>query len=179
MVVAVAGASGFVGSALCHELVAAGMHVLALGRSPVPARQEVQREAALRVSEPGITKVQADLFSLIQVERAIDGADIGIYLVHSMLPAARLTQGHFSDFDLLLADNFARAAQRKGLKRIIYVGGIIPDIREELLSKHLQSRLEVERVLGSTGLPVFVLRAGLIVGRGGSSLKIIINMVRR
>ncbi len=177
-VVAVAGASGFIGSALCRELVADGMHVLALGRSAASTQQESLNTGTM-ASGPGITKRQADLFSLLQVERAIDGADIGIYLVHSMLPSARLTQGNFSDLDVLLADNFARAAQRKGLKRIVYVAGIIPDIEEGLLSKHLQSRLEVERVLGSTGVPVFVLRAGLVVGPGGSSLKIIINLVRR
>ena len=154
--VAIAGAGGFVGAALTARLVADGVRVIALGRAaPAP-------------SGPGdamIERRQADLFSLLQVELALAGADVGVYLVHSMMPAAQLTQGRFDDLDIVLADNFARAARAQGLKRIVYLGGLIPTSRHDL-SRHLESRLEVERVLGSTGIPVTTLRAGLIVGPG-------------
>ncbi len=166
-IVAIAGAGGFVGQSLCQQLLAAGHHVIALGRSEAPPSAAI----------PLLSYRKADLFSLLQVEQALSGAETGVYLVHSMMPAARLTQGKFEDLDLVLADNFARAAKRQKLKRIVYLGGLIPENTE--LSRHLLSRCEVERVLASTGIPVVTLRAGLIVGPGGSSLQILVNLVRR
>ena len=65
---------------------------------------------------------QVDLYSISSTTEALSGADIGIYLVHSMMPSTRLNQGEFEDTDILLADNFSRAAQDCKLKQIIYVG---------------------------------------------------------
>jgi hypothetical protein len=117
------------------------------------------------------------LFSLLQIEDALTGADLAIYLVHSMLPTAKLTQGSFADSDLLLADNFARAAKKCNVKRVLYLGGLIPE--HENLSRHLQSRLEVEQALASQGVPVTTLRSGLILGARGSSFQILYLLVRR
>lgn len=163
MKVAIAGASGFIGRQLVDALKQKH-NVVAL------SRQEPSAQTA------GVELRRCDLFSLLEVERALDGADVGVYLVHSMMPPNRLTQGSFDDLDLLLADNFARAAKLKGLQRIIYLGGLIP---KENLSRHLASRLEVERVLAAQGVPVVTLRAGLITGRGGSSFAIIEKLVYR
>lgn len=69
------------------------------------------------------------------------------------------------------------AAKRKGVKRIIYLSGIIPD--DNKLSEHLSSRLECEKILGSYGIPVSTLRAGPIVGPKGSSFPILYNLVKR
>lgn len=161
-VVVVAGASGFVGTALLPVL-ADHFDVTALSRSsiPVPA---------------GARWMQCDLFSMLQTERALIGADYAVYLVHSMLPS-RLTQARFEDMDFILADNFARSAARAGVKQIVYLGGIIPD--DAQLSRHLASRLEVERVLAARGVPVTSLRAGLIVGPEGSSFRIVAKLVQR
>ncbi|MCX6126130.1 MAG: NmrA family protein, partial [Proteobacteria bacterium] len=104
------------------------------------------------------------------------GADTAIYLVHSMMPHARLVQGKFEDFDVMIADNFARACKSVGVKRILYLGGIIPP---GALSQHLASRLEVEQVLGSYGINLAVVRAGLIVGPRGSSFAMMANLVKR
>jgi uncharacterized protein YbjT (DUF2867 family) len=121
---------------------------------------------------------RCDLFSLPQVREAMSGADYGIYMVHSMLPSSRLVQGNFRDMDLLLADNFIRAAEEAGIKRVIYL--VIPSgVKQDKLSPHLASRLEVEQVLRSRDLPVTVLRAGLIFGPGGSSAQMLLNLTRR
>ena len=160
--IVVAGASGFVGSALLPEL-SKHCDVVALSRSAT-------------TDSPGVRWQRCDLFSLLQTERALAGADYAIYLVHSMLPA-RLTQARFEDMDFILADNFARSAARAGLKQIVYLGGIIPD--DSQLSRHLASRLEVERVLAARGVPVTSLRAGLIVGPRGSSFRIVLRLVKR
>lgn len=160
--IAIAGASGFVGRALIKELQ--GKHrIIGLSRS-----RGGQRD--------GIEWRQCDLFSLKQTESALSGCDIAIYLVHSMLPAAKLTQGKFNDLDLMIADNFARAARKHKIQRIIYLGGLIP---EGKLSLHLQSRREVEDALGSYGVPCTTLRAGLIVGADGSSFNVMKRLVER
>jgi len=162
--VAVAGAGGFVGRALVPAL--AGLHdVIALGRENVP-------------ESGGVTWRACDLFDPAQAEAALAGADAAFYLVHSMVPSARLAQGHFADMDLLCADNFARAARAAGVQHIVYLGGLQP-ADGEALSAHLKSRLEVEQTLAAHGVPVTTLRAGMILGAGGSSFLILARLVKR
>lgn len=168
--VAIAGASGFVGTTLRHEHADTFAWV-ALTRSQV---------FSARGDEGATTWRQCDLFSLPQVEEALQGVDYAVYLVHSMLPSSRLVQGSFRDLDLLLADNFVRAAEAAGVRRIVYLGGLMPhDKSADELSAHLASRAEVEQVLQSRGVPVVILRAGLIMGPGGSSTRMLLNLVRR
>ena len=162
--VIVAGATGFLGSAI-GEALGHQHHLIALSRS---RRAPPEGYQSLRT---------VDLFSRRDTGAALAGADMAIYLVHSMMPAARLVQAHFRDLDLLCADNFARAAAAHGVRHIIYVSGLIPAV--EQLSAHLESRLEVERVLGQYGVPVTALRAGLVVGANGSSFQILTRLVRR
>ena len=184
--VAVAGATGFVGTAV-RAALAADYHIVGLTRSATAAAQAGDVEAAKTEDDaeaavvplPGETEWRScDLFSLLQIEKALAGVDIAVYLVHSMLPSARLTQGTFEDLDLLLADTFARGAAAAGVKQIVYLGGLLPDDRSDL-SAHLRSRHEVEKALGGYGVPVTALRAGLVIGPGGSSLRIMVNLVRR
>jgi uncharacterized protein YbjT (DUF2867 family) len=165
--VAIAGVSGFVGRALADAL-ASRFHVVGIGRG---ARATSASVAEWR---------RCDLFSLKDAEAALAGVDVAVYLVHSMMPSATLTQGSFEDFDVLAADNFARAAARAGVRQIVYLGGLIPALGDGAsLSRHLSSRLEVERVLGAHGTPVMALRAGLVVGRDGSSFEMLKRLVQR
>jgi uncharacterized protein YbjT (DUF2867 family) len=160
--VAIAGASGFVGKKLIKRL-SQTHEVIALGRSTG--------------SEASAEWRKTDLFSAGSTRRALEGVDVAVYLVHSMMPSSRLFQGSFHDSDLLLADNFARACAHNGVKRIIYLGGLLPT--QGYVSPHLQSRREVEEVLSETQIPVTVLRAGMIVGPGGSSFEILRALVRK
>jgi uncharacterized protein YbjT (DUF2867 family) len=163
MTIAVAGASGFIGRALCERL-AEEHSVIALSRTASP-------------SAGGIERRRCDLFSLLDCEDALAGADVAVYLVHSMMPSARLTQASFGDMDLILADNFARAAKRVGVRQIVYLGGIVPET--EALSPHLASRVEVEHALAAHGVPVTTLRASLVIGPEGSSFRILQRLVER
>jgi uncharacterized protein YbjT (DUF2867 family) len=169
MRIAVAGATGFVGRRLLPRL--AEKHaVIGLGR---------RTAATAAPGDPtGIRWRRCDLFSLRETEQALEGVDAAVYLVHSMQPSARLTQARFEDVDLLLADNFGRAAASQGVRRIVYLGGLVPD-EAGGLSTHLASRLEVEDALGAHGVPVTAVRAGLVVGPGGSSLHILTRLVGR
>ena len=160
----IAGASGFVGRALA-PLLAERFHVVGLSRSD-------------RAGGDGFAEYRkCDLFSLRQAEHALEGAQYAVYLVHNMMPSAKLTQGDFADLDLVCADNFARAAARAGVRQIVFLGGLCPSVGS--LSKHLKSRVEVEQVLASHGVPVTTLRAGLILGSGGSSFQIMARLVQR
>jgi len=164
--IAIAGASGFVGRALLRALAPA-REVIALTRS-----------VAGQPPAPGVEWRACDLFDLQDAERALAGAELAVYLVHSMMPPARLTQARFDDLDLICADNFARAAAASGVRHIVYLGGLLPATGEPL-SRHLESRLEVERALGSHGVPVTTLRAGLVIGAGGSSFEMMARLVGR
>ncbi len=168
--IAIAGATGFVGSALIQSL-AQNHEVIALTRGAIaPDSNEAN-------SRNSVTWRRCDLFSLLQTEQALQGADYAIYLVHSMLPSAELSQGSFQDWDLLAADNFARACAKNDIKQIIYLGGIIP--RDAKLSPHLESRLEVEKVLGASSVPLTAFRAAIVIGPGSSSLAIMERLVQR
>ena len=167
--VAVSGASGFVGTHLRTQL-ADVYEFRALSRSA----NVVERNT----SESSTQWCQCDLYSLPKVTEALRGCEYAFYLVHSMAPSSRLMQGNFEDTDLLLADNFIRAAEAVGVKHVIYLSGLLPSEKDDL-SPHLRSRCEVEQVLRSRSVSVTVLRAGLIFGPGGSSFSMLINLVRR
>jgi len=168
-VIALTGASGFVGAHL-RERLQSRFRLRALTRS--------SGVIATNASDESTTWRQCDLYSLPKLTDALQGCDIGIYLVHSMAPSSRLMQGNFEDTDLLLADNFVRAAEAAGVKHVIYLSGLMPTASEHL-SPHLRSRQEVEEVLRSRSIAITVLRAGLIFGPGGSSFQILVNLVRR
>ncbi len=168
MRVAIAGASGFVGTALAPEL-AARHEVVALTRSPA--------RAALPSSVPGLSWRHCDLFSAPAVDEALAEVDAAVYLVHSLAPSSRLTQAQPRDMDLVLADNFARAAAANGVRHIVFVSGVMP--RSFRFSPLLWSRREMEMVLGSHGTPVTALRASLVVGPGGTGPDLLLDLVRR
>lgn len=163
--IAIAGASGFVGSALCRSLCD-DYEIRALSRS--------ERGPG----DPWEWCV-CNLYSISDCERALRECDVAIYLVHSMSMPSPLSQASFEDLDLILADNFARAASSSGVSHIIYLSGLIDEGSGRAPSQHLASRLEVERTLEAWGSAVTTLRAGLVVGPGGSSLKILTSLVRR
>ena len=156
MRVAVAGASGFVGRRLCTALESAGHDVVALTREPS--------------SYVGSgTPVLADVHEPDTLARALAGTDAAYYLVHS------LDREDFERADAGAARAFGLAAADAGIGRIVYLGGLGDD-RDDL-SAHLRSRREVEGLLGSGGVPVTVLRAGIVVGHGGISWELTRQLV--
>lgn len=164
--VLIAGASGFIGRALIDQLLKNdSVEIVALSRRSKTS------------DHPRLTWKRCDLFSLKDIAEAMEGCESAYYLVHSMLPSASLSQGTFYDFDLIMADNFVRAARFHKLSHIIYLGGMIPE--GEDLSWHLRSRFEVEETLRHSGIPTTALRAGLIIGPGGSSFTILKRLIER
>jgi uncharacterized protein YbjT (DUF2867 family) len=153
----VTGATGFVGRHLVPALLAAGHEVDAMTRRPES------------YDGPG-EAVGADVSNRASLERALAGADIAYYLVHS------LADPEFERKDADAARSFAEAAAVAGVRQIIYLGGLGAD--DEHLSSHLRSRREVETLLAAAGVPVTVLRAAIVVGDGGISWEITRQLVK-
>ncbi len=154
--VLVTGASGFVGSRLCTELLAAGHRVRAMTRRP---------EEYDGAGDP----VAGDVDDPASLRAALDAIDVAYYLVHS------LGDDDFERRDADAARNFGAAAAGAGVERIVYLGGLGDD--DGTLSAHLRSRREVEALLGTGGVPVTVLRAAIVVGHGGISWEITRQLV--
>jgi uncharacterized protein YbjT (DUF2867 family) len=154
--VLVAGASGFVGRQLCAALEEAGHDVRAMTRRPKAYRGAGQ-------------PVFGDVHEAGTLTAAMEGCRAAYYLVHS------LDSRDFARLDAAAARAFGEAAAQAGLEQIVYLGGLGNDA--DALSEHLRSRREVEGLLGSAGVPVTVLRAGIIVGSGGISWEITRQLV--
>src|SRR6185312_11031240 len=146
--VLVTGASGFIGSHLTGALAAAGHEVRAMTRHP-----ERYRGAG--------SPVPGDVADPDSLDEALAGTDAAYYLVHS------LGSDDFEQRDAQAARNFAAAAGRAGLERLVYLGGLGAEDGE--LSPHLRSRRTVERLLAAGPVPVTVLRAAVVIGHGSIS----------
>ena len=155
--VLVTGATGFIGRRLVPALLDAGHDVRAMTRRPET------------YDGPG-DAVGADVMDPDSLAPALDGADVAIYLVHS------LDDPDFERKDAEAARNFSAAAAEAGLRQIVYMGGLGDDDQD--LSAHLRSRREVEGLLGTDGVPVTVLRAAIVVGHGGISWEITRQLVK-
>jgi uncharacterized protein YbjT (DUF2867 family) len=161
--VLVIGATGYVGRRLVGELVAAGLRVRCLARTPEkldaePWRGDVE---VLRgdVTEPG------------SLGAAFTGIDVVYYLVHSIGAGAR-----WEARDREAARNTAQAAATAGVRQLVYLGGLGDDAARTL-SPHLASRHEVGRVLASGPVPVTELRAAVVIGSGSASFEMLRHLV--
>ena len=155
--VLVTGATGFVGRRLVPVLVERGLDVRAMTRRPES------------YDGPG-TPVAGDVHDPESLEAALEGADVAVYLVHS------LDDDDFERKDAEAASSFGKAAAAAGVSQIVYLGGLGDE--DDDLSPHLRSRREVEGKLSEAGVPVTVLRAAIVVGAGGISWEITRQLVK-
>ncbi len=153
----VTGATGHVGGRLAGALVERGERVRALTRDDYDG--SAQEVAAGDVSD-------ADA-----MRRALDGIDVAFYLVHALG-----TSGSVADEDRAAAETFAAAAGAQGVRRIVYLGGIVHEDDE---SEHLASRREVGEILRPGAVPTIEFRASIVVGDGSASFELIRDLVEQ
>jgi len=160
----VTGATGYVGGQLVPRLLERGYRVRCL-----------VREAA-RVEGRGWKRMEVaigDVLNYRTLLPALEGVDTAYYLVHAMGGG----EEGFEARDLYAAQNFGRAAQEAGVRRIIYLGGLGRD--EDELSPHLRSRHEVGEQLRSWQVAVTEFRAGVIIGAGSVSFDLVRYLTER
>ncbi|QEC47470.1 NAD-dependent epimerase/dehydratase family protein [Baekduia soli] len=166
MTVLVTGASGYVGAALVPRLQRAGMDVRAFARDP-------GRVAAAGVT--GVPVVVGDAVSGAGLAEALDGVEVAYFLIHSMEAAAG--GGGFEARDRVAAARFAAAARAAGVRRVVYLGGLVPT--QGPASAHLASRLEVERTLLQAAPEALALRASIVIGARSRSFRFLVRLVER
>jgi uncharacterized protein YbjT (DUF2867 family) len=157
----ITGATGFVGGHLVERL-----------RADTPLRVLVRDAGRLRDPD-GLDVVEGDLGDPEALSRALDGCRGAYYLVHSMEPG---DGGQYAQRDHDLAEGFARAAGEAGVQRIAYLGGVESSGSG---SEHLDSRHDVERVLGEGPAELVGLRASMVVGAESDSFRTLAQIVDR
>jgi uncharacterized protein YbjT (DUF2867 family)/uncharacterized protein YndB with AHSA1/START domain len=164
----VTGATGYVGGRLIPALLEAGFRVRAMARN--------MDKIGCRpwAANPLVEMVQGDVLDLDSLKRAAFGCWAAYYLVHSMIAQKE----KFAAADRQAAHNMVSAAADAGLKRIVYLGGLA-ETRRGPLSRHLQSRIEVAKILQAGPVPTTDLRTPMILGSGSASFEILRYLVER
>jgi uncharacterized protein YbjT (DUF2867 family) len=165
MRILVTGVSGYVGAALVPRLQAAGHDVRGFARAP-----ERVRAAGVELED----LVIGDAVSGAGLDRALDGVDAAYYLIHSMEGPAN---SGFPEHERRAAERFATAARAAGVRRIVYLGGLVP--QDARASRHLASRLAVEDALLAAADEPIALRASIVIGARSRSFRFLVRLIER
>lgn len=166
--IAIVGAAGSIAESLSREL-SKEYEVLAV----------TGIEARARAGDPeGRVHWQyCDLFSLTQMKRILAGSRYAIFMAHSGLPNSRFHQANCGDMDLLMAENFARAADAGSVEHIYCLRSLLPTggtVYEAQIRHH-----QIGDILGASKTPATVICSGLVVDPGSAIVRLVMNLVRR
>lgn len=165
MKILLTGANGYVGRRLLPELLSAGHEIVCCVR-------DKNRLGLDKVTLETITVWEVDFLDDVTFDQCPKGIDVAYYLIHSMSSSTEV----FDTMESKAAENFNRYMNHIGVKQVVYLSGIV---NNNTLSKHLQSRKNVEDILYQGNFNVTVLRAGIIVGSGSSSFEIIRDLCEK
>jgi uncharacterized protein YbjT (DUF2867 family) len=157
----VTGITGYIGALVAARMVRDGHEVLGFARNPERVNQ-------------GLPVVKGDAVPGDGLEEALAGVDAAYFLMHSMEPGAVES---FAARERVSAENFARAAAAAGVRRIVYLGGLVPS--DGTTSAHLSSRMAVEQILLDAVPESVMLRASIVIGARSRSFRFLVHLVER
>lgn len=166
MKILLTGATGYIGKRLLPSLLEAGHEVVCLVRDERRFNDKYSQDK-------NVILIKGDLLEPKSLENIPLDIDIAYYLVHSM----GSSNDDFQDLEATVAENLVNALDKTSVKQIIYLSGIIKD--EQKLSKHLRSRLNVEKILQKAKAKTTILRAAIIIGSGSGSFEIIRDLAEK
>jgi uncharacterized protein YbjT (DUF2867 family) len=158
----VTGVTGYVGAALVPRLKRDGHPVRGFARDPA------------RVTAAVDDVVRGDALTGSGLAEALEGVKVAYYLIHSMEGTAN---GAFEPAELRSAELFAEAAHEAGVRRVVYLGGLLP--RDAPLSRHLGSRLAVEEALLAAVPDSIALRASIVIAARSRSFRFLVRLIER
>ena len=163
MKIAIIGANGYIGRNLLNKLLEDSTNeIVAISQSA----QSIPR------NDRRLTKINQSVFdSNLKVN--LKDCDVVYYLVHMMSQ----NKMDYAEAERKAAEALNLALVDSKVKRIIYLGGLGND--NDSLSKHLKSRHTTGDILRTGNINVIELRASMVIGRGGISYEIIVNLVSK
>lgn len=164
MNIAILGAPGCVGRTLIEKLLKSPEYT-------ITASYRIPEEVPTMLRNNRVTWKQVNLLDASSAEDFLRDTDVLIYLIHS------LETKKFALTDEQLAHDAGRAAQRAGVKKILFLGGIIPE--GENVSQHLKSRMQTGKALASYSIPVGEVRASILLGACSVSYVIVYLLAKR
>jgi uncharacterized protein YbjT (DUF2867 family) len=159
------GANGYIGTRLLPVLLEQGHDVVCMVRDKRRFAEESDFGDKVKI-------ITGDLLQPETLKNIPVDIEAAYYLVHSMSSGG----SEFSEQEFESAMHFVRSIQRTSCRQLIYLTGIVND---DDLSKHLSSRLAVERELKKSGIAYTILRAAIIIGSGSASFEIIRDLTEK
>ena len=154
------GATGYVGGRLVPRLLEAGFRVRVLARHPERVRDLPWGDQ--------VEIASGDAGDPAAITAALEGVDVAYYLLHSLQQGSALESEEAS-----VARAFADAAREQHVGRIVYLGGLAPEVATDKMSRHMRSRSQVGEILRSSGVPTCELRAAVVIGSGSASFEML------
>ena len=165
MNILITGATGYIGRRLLNVLLQRDIQLYGLIRDKKRLGEEWQNQTSIKW-------IEGDLLKPDQLPELPSKIDVAFYLVHSMGASFK----EFESLEEKAAKNFCQWVDKTKVNQIVYLSGIVND---DSLSRHLQSRKNVEEILRSSGINTTILRAAIIIGSGGASFEITRDLVEK
>lgn len=162
------GSTGYIGRRLLPELVNMGHYVIC----PVRDGRRFDYGDFDETFLKNVEVVEVDFAIKEDTDRLPKDIDLAYYLMHSLASK----DSDFKNLEEAVAYHFTDYLNKSSARQIIYLSGIVNDGE---LSQHLDSRLQVEKILMGSKVPLTVLRSGIIIGSGSASFEIIRDLVEK